>query len=213
MTKTALSRRGLILTGAATAIGLSPAAAAAGLLTPRQSMGPFYPDRLPDDRDNDLVRIQGSAAQALGEIAHVRGRLVLPDGRPVQDAQVEIWQCDARGRYIHSADARRGLSDDGFQGSGQTRTAGDGSYVFRTIKPVPYPGRAPHIHFKISGPGIRSLVTQMYVEGAPGNERDRLLNSIRDPEQRTSLIVPFKPAPDIEDGALGARFDIVVAGA
>ena len=203
----------MVLAGAATALGLSRATAAAEVLTPRQSLGPFYPDRMPRDRDSDLVRIRGEAAQALGQIVHVRGRLVRPDGSAVREALVEIWQCDARGRYIHTADARRGPFDDGFQGYGQARTGRDGDYGFRTIKPVAYPGRAPHIHFKISGPGIRPLVTQMYVQGAPENAGDWLLNGVRDPAQRASLIVRFVPAPEIEVGALGGRFDIVVASA
>jgi len=213
MNRLSLSRRGLVLGGSITAFGLSGVAAAASVLTPRQSLGPYYPDRLPDDQDNDLVRVRGETARAMGQIAHVRGRLVLPDGSPVRDARIEIWQCDARGRYIHSADARRGPSDAGFQGYGQVQTTADGGYGFRTIRPVAYPGRAPHIHFKITGPGIRPLVTQMYVRDAPENRRDSLLNRIRDRAQRDSLLVAFEPAPAIEEGALAGQFDIVVAPA
>jgi protocatechuate 3,4-dioxygenase beta subunit len=90
-------------------------------------------------------------------------------------------------------------------------TSGEGAYRFRTIKPVPYPGRAPHIHFAITALGGGRLVTQMYVAGAPENARDGILNSIRDERQRARLLVAFEPAPQIEPGGLAARFDIVLA--
>ena len=179
------------------------------ILTPRQSTGPFYPQTIPLDSDNDLVSIAGRTEVANGEITHLLGRVVEPSGRPVANAQVEIWQCDANGRYHHPWDRREVPRDPNFQGYGRVQTSADGAYRFRTIKPVPYPGRAPHIHFSISGSGMEPLVTQMYVAGAPENERDGLLNRIRDRAARESVIVKFEKQTD-RTGELVAQFDIVL---
>ena len=188
------------------------AAAAALLPTPAQTSGPFYPLTLPLDSDNDLVRVTGQAAPAGGTVAHVAGHVLDLNGRPVPGARVEIWQCDANGRYHDPRDDNPAPEDAGFQGYGQTSTAGDGGYRFRTIKPVPYPGRTAHIHFKISSPGIDGLVTQMYVAGEPRNAGDGILNDI-DVTARGRVIVSFLPAPEIESNALKAAFDIVLGNA
>ena len=132
------------------------------------------------------------------------------NGRPVEGALVEIWQCDANGRYIHRRDDRRVPRDPNFQGSGRFETAADGRYRFRTIKPVPYPGRAPHIHVAVRVPGSRRLVTQMYVKGAPENQWDWLLNGVADDAARERLIVGFKPAEEPLGAKLQAHFDIVL---
>jgi len=182
----------------AAAMGAAPGFAAAVerlLVTPRQSRGPFYPLDLPTDSDSDLTRVQGRTDVARGEVTDLVGRVVDDRGRPVARARVEIWQCDANGRYHHPHDRGGEGRDPAFQGYGQYLTGDDGWYRFRTIKPVPYPGRAPHIHFTISGPGIEPLTTQMYVAGAPENAGDFLLNAVRDPAARASLIVPFDPSP------------------
>jgi protocatechuate 3,4-dioxygenase beta subunit len=212
---TADHRRRRLLTGmaAATVAGvLRPLSAAAALLpTPAQTSGPFYPLTLPLDSDNDLVQVAGQAASAAGTIAHVGGRVLHLDGRAIAGARVEIWQCDANGRY-HYVNDGNAAEDAGFQGYGQTLTAADGGYRFRTIRPVAYPGRTPHIHFKISGNGFDSLTTQLYVAGEPRNDRDGVLNNI-DVTARERVIVPFLPAPEIEDKALKAAFDIVLGDA
>jgi protocatechuate 3,4-dioxygenase beta subunit len=179
--------------------------------TPAQTAGPFYPVTFPPDVDNDLVVLRGSAAQAEGVVAHIVGRVLGLDGRPVADARVEIWQCDARGRYLHPGDSGRPQRDRAFQGYGRISTSGDGSYSFRTIRPVAYPGRTPHIHFAVTAPGRRELVTQMYVAGEPLNERDGLYRTIRDPRQRAAVTVRLEPANGREPGALGGTFDIVLA--
>ncbi|MGE4244394.1 MAG: protocatechuate 3,4-dioxygenase subunit beta, partial [Parvibaculaceae bacterium] len=131
-------------------------------------------------------------------------------GRPVKGAAVEIWQCDANGHYRHphAPDTRR--FDPGFQGYGRTAVDDAGSYEFRTIRPVPYPGRTPHIHFAVHAPGAGRLVTQLYVKGEPLNERDGVLRGIRDSSQRQSVVVPFEAADPIEPGSQAARFDIVL---
>jgi len=122
---------------------------------------------------------------------------------------VEIWQCDASGRYLHPRSGGMGPLPSGFQGYGQTVSAADGAYSFRTIRPVAYTGRTPHIHFAVSGPGFEPLVTQMYVAGEPQNERDGVLNRI-DPGARASVIVALEPGDELEAGALQGRFDIVI---
>jgi protocatechuate 3,4-dioxygenase beta subunit len=127
-------------------------------------------------------------------------------------AQVEIWQCDANGRYLHPRDRGAKPRDTAFQGYGRTLCRADGSYSFRTIRPVAYPGRTPHIHFAVTPPGGGSLVTQMYVAGESLNERDGLYASLRDSRQRAALTVRLEPAHGVEEGALAGTFDIVLAG-
>jgi protocatechuate 3,4-dioxygenase beta subunit len=186
--------------------------AAPGLIaTPPQTEGPFYPTDWTGDADNDLVIVEGEAARAQGQITHILGRVLDASGAPVKGASVEIWQCDAGGIYRHPRDWRlvRGR-DAGFQGRGRAVTSVDGTYSFRTIKPVAYPGRTPHIHFAIAAPGRAPLVTQMYVAGEPLNARDGILGAIRDPRQRDSVIVPLQPGDRIEDQALVGTFDIVL---
>lgn len=206
-------RRRLLVAGGVLGTLLVPKgqALAALLATPRQSEGPFYPLTLPTDDDSDLVRVTGADAAALGQVTHVRGRVLDTAGQPVAGALVEIWQCDAHGRYLHPGDRGRRQRDPGFQGYGRALTGGDGAYAFRTIRPVPYPGRTPHIHFKLSRDGRELLTTQMYVAGEPLNERDGLLARVRDPAERQRLLVDLRPADSVETDALAGVFDIVVA--
>ena len=205
-----LTRRAVISSASAALIGTTSFARVATLIaTPPQTLGPFYPPELPLDHDNDLVQVVGVQAHALGQITHVFGRVLDLNGRPIDGAKVEIWQCDANGRYLHPRSGGTQPRDGGFQGYGQTASAADGAYRFRTIKPVPYPGRTPHIHFAIGGTGFAPLVTQMYVAGEPLNERDGVLNSI-EPTARASVIVALQPGDEFEAGALQGRFDIVI---
>src|SRR5204863_6196939 len=95
------------------------------------------------------------------------------------------------GRYHHPGDRSAAPIDPGFQGYGETVSTDEGGYRFRTIRPVAYTGRTAHIHFAVTVPRGGKLVTQMYVEGEPGNARDMVLNGIRDPEARKAVIVPF----------------------
>jgi protocatechuate 3,4-dioxygenase, beta subunit len=194
----------------AAGLGLSRLAAAAALpATPAQTAGPFYPLELPADSDNDLIHITGRQGTAKGAITYISGHVLDRDGRPISGARVEIWQCDANGRYHYVRDARAGPpADENFQGYGQTLSDATGAYHFRTIRPVPYPGRTPHIHFTVSAPGVPHLTTQMYVAGEPQNEGDGVLMSVRDPAARARLIVPLEPAT--EPDALAGTFDIVI---
>jgi protocatechuate 3,4-dioxygenase beta subunit len=208
--KPGFTRRHVVAAGVMGAAVVLPGAAWAELVaTPRQSTGPFYPVKLPLDSDNDLVSVAGRPEPAAGQVTHVFGRVLDPDGHPVAGAEVEIWQCDAAGFYHHPGD-RGGRADPNFQGFGRMAVDGEGAYRFRTIRPVPYPGRTPHIHYAVKGPGFETLVTQMYVAGEALNERDGLFNRIRDPDERASVLVTLEPAPDVEAGALAGRFDLVI---
>ncbi|KAA0688192.1 protocatechuate 3,4-dioxygenase [Azospirillum brasilense] len=187
-----------------------PARATTLAPTPGQTEGPFYPTSLPADVDHDLVRVHRAAAQAMGTVAHIGGRVLDRAGRPVLGAVVEIWQCDAQGIYRHPRAPNHDQFDGNFQGYGRVAVASDGVYRFRTIKPVPYPGRTPHIHYAVIVPGTGRFVTQMYVAGEPLNARDGLLNAIRDPQARRSVIIPLITADGLEAGAVQGTFDIVL---
>ena len=199
-------RRRMLL--GALACAAQPALAQSLVPTPRQTEGPFYPDRLPLDQDNDLTMVAGHNAPAAGEITDLTGHILDVRGTPLRGVVIEIWQVDNNGHYIHTADAGAG-NDANFQGFGRFETGTDGGYRFRTIRPVPYPGRTPHIHVKLHKGGRELLTTQMYVRGHPLNERDGILRSIRDPGQRASVLVPFLPGKE-RPGELAARFDIVL---
>ena len=171
--------------------------------TPAQTEGPFYPVQLPADADNDLLR-NGALNYRGGQPTWVDGMVTDLDGKPLRGAQVEIWQCDAHGHYHHPGDGDR--ADTAFQGFGRVSVATDGSYRFRTIRPVPYSGRTPHIHVKVKLGARELLTTQIYVAGDAGNARDFLWRNLS-PAARNAVTVPF------ERGAGGwrARFPIVVA--
>jgi protocatechuate 3,4-dioxygenase beta subunit len=206
-------RRLLIGIGAALAAPplTTPAIAADLVVTPGQTEGPYYPTSLPADKDADLVRVQGRAAQAVGKVTHISGRVLDRRGQPLRGALVEIWQCDARGIYNHPEDPGLERRDAAFQGYGRAEADAAGRYAFRTIRPVAYAGRTPHIHFKVHAPGVGRLTTQMYVAGEPQNGRDGLLNAIRDRRARASVIVRLEASDGIEPGALSGTFDIVLA--
>ncbi len=180
-------------------------------LTPPQTEGPFYPDRLPLDTDNDLVVVNDSTTPAVGEVTWLGGRLLTRDGAPIRNATIEIWQCDNAGTYLHSrTGGDHSRRDAHFQGFGRFVTGATGEYVFRTIKPVPYPGRTPHIHLAVKIRGRKELVTQGYVKGHPGNERDGIWRGIRDPRQRDAVTLDFAPLPGSRAGELAARWDLVL---
>ena len=178
--------------------------------TPPQTEGPFYPDKLPLDTDNDLLVVNDGITPAVGEVTHLGGRILDASGEPVRNALVEIWQCDARGIYIHTRDSAGKERDGNFQGYGRFLTNSDGSYYFRTIKPVPYTGRTPHIHVKVGKGGKEFLTTQFYVKGHAGNDRDGIFRRIGAGKARDSVTLDFKPIEDSSLGELSARGDIVL---
>lgn len=179
-------------------------------ITPMQTPGPFYPDKLPLDTDNDLVLINDSITPSVGTIAYLGGKVTDAKGNPMRHATVELWQVDANGVYLHSRGGSREKMDSNFQGYGRFMTDSKGRYFFRTIKPNAYPGRTPHIHMSVSSKGMKKFTTQCYVKGEPQNKRDFILNRVKDKEARNSLIVPFDPVPGSKLGELTARFDIVL---
>ena len=164
-------RRILVWLGASALAPLAPTPTLADdrKPTPRMTEGPFYPTSLPTDTDGDLTKVAGQPRAAEGTPLEVTGRVLDRSGRPRANARVEIWQCDAQGQYHHVGQA---AGDPAFQGFGAVTTDAEGRYRFRTIKPVPYPGRTPHIHFAVLENDKRRLVSQMFIEGEPGNERD-----------------------------------------
>lgn len=200
-------RRLLKATGGILAAATTPAMAAL-LATPRQSTGPFYPDELPLDDDNDLIHVAGQSTPARGIATDLGGRLLDLNGNPLRETRIEIWQCDANGRYRHPRDPGRRAVDPGFQGFGHTRSDAQGRYRFLTIRPVPYPGRTPHIHVAVYPKGERPFVTQLYIAGDARNADDFLYRRIP-VEQRPLVTAAFDP-----DGSSGpqlsANWDIVL---
>ncbi len=178
--------------------------------TPAQTEGPFYPTRLPLDTDNDLLILNDSITPAVGTVTHLGGRVLDAKGNPIRNAVVEIWQVDGNGVYLHPGSTNAEKRDAHFQGFGRFLTGSTGEYYFRTVKPVPYPGRTPHVHFQIRKGEKELLTTQCYVRGEPGNASDGVLRAIRDPKARESVIVDFAPMPGSKIGELAARFDVVL---
>ena len=173
--------------------------------------GPFYPEKLPLDMDNDLIIVNDSITPAIGEITHLGGCILDPKGDPIKNAVLEIWQVDHNAIYLAERDSKHTGFDANFQGFGRFQTGSSGDYRFRTIKPVPYPGRlAPHIHFKIKTPGRDPWTTQLYIKGYPSNQRDGIYREIGDAKARESVTVDFAPIENSRIGELAAKFDIVL---
>ena len=169
-----------------------PGAFAAELVkTPSQTEGPFYPNHLPLDTDNDLIVINESLTPAVGEITYLSGRILDARGEPIRSALVEIWQVDKNGSYLHTKSDNYAKRDANFQGFGRFLTGSTGEYLFRTIKPVPYPGRTPHIHFAIKLKGREKFTTQCYLKGEPLNEKDGVLKKLPPSKGKDSLMIPL----------------------
>lgn len=181
-------------------------AAIAGTRTPKATEGPFYPTRSMRfaDVDNNLVRIVGAVRDAGGEIVTLRGRVLDRDRAPIEGAHVEIWQCDVNGRYLHDGDDRAVPRDPSFQGFGRTVTDSSGAYSFRTIKPVSYPGRTPHIHVKVLWGG-QELTTQFYIAQHSQNPRDGLYRRMTK-SQRDAVGMRFRETAD----GLETTVDIII---
>lgn len=177
--------------------------------TAPQAEGPFYPDKLPLDTDNDLLLLNDSITPAVGEVTHLSGRILNQSGEPIRNAVVEIWQADSTGSYIHTK-GRKEKIDKNFQGFGRFLTGSNGQYYFRCIKPTKYVGRAPHIHYAIYANGKRLLTTQLYIKGDPQNENDVLFKRAKTAEAKATLVTEFKPLAGSVAGELQANWDLIV---
>ncbi len=203
-------RRLVVAGGAFAALAGLPALAQALRLTPPTTEGPFYPDRLPADRDADLARVAGRGGTAEGRLLYVAGRVLDARGRPIPNAGIELWQANARGRYIHSADTdASGPLDPNFQGYAALATDGEGRYRIRTVLPGPYPGRTRHLHFNF-GSGRTKLTTQMFFEGERGNERDGVYRALDAEERRAATGHYVDRAAGMEPRSLAVSWDVVL---
>ena len=178
--------------------------------TVAQTEGPFYPNHLPLDTDNDLIVINDGITPSVGEITHVTGRILDAAGKPIRNAMVEIWQCDNNGAYLHTGTTNAERRDKNFQGFGRFLTGSTGEYYFRTIKPVPYPGRTPHIHYMVKMKGRDKFVTQLYIKGHSGNANDQVLKGVKDPKALATLMSDFVPIKGSKTGEFSAKFDVIL---
>jgi protocatechuate 3,4-dioxygenase, beta subunit len=199
------TRRHLVLATAAASLALPALASSRRALVP-MTLGPFYPARAWRDKgpfsgdwDADLTRVErsGRVATARGEHLGLQAVVADTDGRLIDNAEVEIWQCDVMQAYRHaSVPAAPGSFDEGFQGFGATRSGKDGGFNLRTIKPVAYPGRTPHIHVTVRHASFGELSTQLFVAADPGNAGDYLWRRVPQAD-RSALEMLLQPAaPD-----------------
>jgi protocatechuate 3,4-dioxygenase beta subunit len=185
--------------------------------SPSQTLGPFYPRNAaerPSQTDADLLVVDGDRVLSRGVPVFLTGRVLDRRGRPVA-AVVEIWQCDANAVYHHPAGGAESERDPNFQGYGFDRTDAAGTFRFRTIRPVAYPGRTPHIHVRVQPEGGRAFATQLYLPGEPGNARDFLFSRLSAEEQR-ALLLALEPTRDASQPLaratqFTARADLVLA--
>jgi protocatechuate 3,4-dioxygenase beta subunit len=175
--------------------------------------GPFYPDRMPLDTDNDLIILNDATTPAVGAITHLTGRVLSPSGQPIRNAFIEIWQVDNTGSYVHTGGRQPTGNDRNFQGYGRFLTDAQGRYYFRTIRPISYTlqgtFRTAHTHVAISRSGRRVFTTQMLVQGEPGNAKDGLVRNLKPADLKT-LLVAYNPLPGSRIGELTANFDVVL---
>lgn len=182
-------------------------------LTPRQTMGPFYPGESNFTDDNDLTIIPGKFIRAEGQIIYIKGKVLDEGCNVIEGANVEIWQACATGRYNNLKDTNPAPLDPNFKYWGETFTDNKGEYIFKTIIPGAYPAapgwdRPPHIHFRVAKLGFNELITQSYFKGDPLNDKDLILQQLS-PEERARVIVEFNPSPyEFEPGSLMGIFDI-----
>jgi protocatechuate 3,4-dioxygenase beta subunit len=176
--------------------------------TPSQTLGPFYPRdpiERPDETDADLLRVDGDRVLTKGVPIYFTGRVADRRGGPVADAVVEIWQCDANAVYHHPDGGAEAQRDPNFQGYGVAKTDAGGTFHFRTIRPVAYPGRTPHMHVRVQAADGRVLATQLYLPDEPGNRSDFLFRRLNADEQ-SALMLRFGPAtPSAHALARGTR--------
>jgi len=179
--------------------------------------GPALWDGRVGEHDHDLTRQHDG--EPIGERILVHGRVLEHGGRPVRDTLVEVWQCNAAGRYRHQGDRHPAPLDPNFTGLGRCLTGRDGSFSFLTVKPGAYPWgnhdnawRPAHIHFSVFGRAFaQRLVTQMYFPGDPLFAQDPIFNAVRDERARARLVAAFDLDRTEPHWALAYRWDIVLA--
>ena len=217
MTRSILTRREMLRRGLAGSAAVYAAAAfeTKGLFaedltaTPTSTEGPFYPDKLPLDTDNDLIVINDDITPAVGQVTYLSGVVRDTAGTPIPGVTVEIWQTDANGNYLHTRGAHT-KRDANFQGFGRSLTGPTGEYLFRTIKPVKYPGRTPHIHVAVKKGDRRLLTTQFYIAGEKANANDGLYKRIGGEKLQQLVTLAFKPLPGAKAGEMFAKGDLVL---
>ncbi|MGO1118878.1 dioxygenase family protein [Rhodovibrionaceae bacterium A322] len=178
-------------------------------MTPAGPEGPFYPTRIPWDDDADLLFVTGQEGEAPGEVLYLEGRLLDANGRPLPSAQIEIWQCDVDGIYRHPGDPRYKQRDSRFQGFGHAMTDAMGLFAFRTIVPVPYGSRTPHIHVRVLIKGRLLLTTQLYRRGFDQNRSDFLFNRL-EPGEQERVLMDIKELPGLARPSFETHVDLVV---
>lgn len=177
-------------------------------VSPSQTLGPFYPRNAaerPTETDADLLRVEGDRVLTKGVPIHLTGRVFDRRGQLLTNAAVEIWQCDANAVYHHPAGGAETERDPNFQGYGVARTDATGAFHFRTIKPIAYPGRTPHIHVRVQPVAGSSFATQLYLRDDPNNRRDFLFSRMS-PDEQAALTLKFEPTP-----ATGAAHELARA--
>jgi protocatechuate 3,4-dioxygenase, beta subunit len=204
--------RAMLALGSASVAVFAPTARTADSLraTPSNALGPFYPAQKPADSDADLTVVAGRPQRAAGTILYTSGRVLDVNGKPIVNAQLEMWQANAFGRYHHPGDSdSSGPLDPNFQGYGRLVTDAEGRYRIKTIKPPPYSGRTPHLHYNVTS-GRTRLTTQMFFEGDAGNERDFLYRNLGADDRRASTGRFGDRAPGMEPDAVVTVWDIVL---
>jgi protocatechuate 3,4-dioxygenase beta subunit len=182
---------------------------------PTELTAPVFGASRVGELDHDLTRQHDG--EPLGERIIVHGRVLEPDGRPVPETLVEVWQCNAAGRYRHQGDQHPAPLDPNFTGLGRCLTGKDGRFAFVTVKPGAYPWgnhhnawRPAHIHFSVFGRAFaQRLVTQMYFPGDPLFAQDPIFNSAG--ADRDRLVSAFDLERTQPEWALAYRWDIVLA--
>jgi protocatechuate 3,4-dioxygenase beta subunit len=145
------------LLGAALLVPLEGLAQTCGLLTARQTEGPFFKTDSP--RRISLIEPKSSARKLVLE-----GQVLSPQCKPVANALLDFWHSDEQGAY----------DNRGFRYRGHQYSDAQGRYRLETIVPAEYPGRTRHIHVKAQAPGRKVLTTQLYFPNDPANARDFL---------------------------------------
>lgn len=197
---------------------VAPAQSGSRAPSPAQTLGPFYPRNAaerPRVTDADLIAIEGDRILTLGVPIFLLGRVIDRSGSPASGATVEIWQCDDNAVYHHPAGGAVSERDPNFQGYGVDRTDANGEFRFRTIRPVAYPGRTPHIHVRIQPASGHPLATQLYLPGDRGNSGDFLFSRLSAEEQR-ALSLTIEPTtspthPLARATQFTARIELVLA--